>query len=243
MRARMLMVIVAVSSMALDANAANVVEVLKNPVPQYSNKTCQSYSAALLLALKDDDAFPINTAQALRDAEIAIRDRIEYWAGNRQHFTSTGKLDPKHDDIQSAFADYTKSAYRLERKTFTDAASLGDFIGSTTDIKSEQAAPFPIAAQRAKNAVMVSMSRIGADNYASGHFVTVLGVSGPPNSTRKYLIVNSAVKTGSNPAVLLCDQAAPVTQTTYSALSTWTNNLDLKVYPGPVFYAFTVLKN
>ncbi len=242
MRAQMLMAVTAVLMMATTTDAANVVEILKNPVPQYSTKTCQSYSAAVLLALKDDNAFPIGTAQALRNAEVAIRGRIEHWAKERNHYNA-GRLEPLHDDIQSAFADYTKSAYRLERKTFADVVSLGDFIATTTGITSEQAAPFPIAALLAKNAVMVSMSRIGGDPYRAGHFVTVLGVSGPPTSARKYLIVNSAVKTGSNPAALVCDPSAPITQTTYSALSTWTNDLDLKVYPGSLFYAFTVVKN
>jgi hypothetical protein len=226
-----------------EAAASNVVEILQNPVPQFSSKTCQSYSAAVLLAFKNDANFAVNTAQALRNAETSIRNRIEHWATVRDHKTSTGKLDPRHDDIESAFSDYTSGAYKLTRKTLSGIVALGDFISTTTGITSEQAAPFPIVPSLVKAPVMVSVTRVGNDSYPSGHLVTVLGVSGPANSTRKYLILNSAVKTGNSAAALFCDPGAPATQTTYSALTSWTNNLDFKDFGAGTYYAFTAVKN
>jgi hypothetical protein len=217
------------------ALADNITEIIETPIPQYTSNTCQSYSAAVLLAFKNDQRFPINTLQALRDAEVGIRQGIEQSAKDNNHY-SNGKLDPTHDDIIAGFGGYTSNVYKLKRRTLMGIDALGDYIGDQTGISS--VVPFPIATSVIQTPLMVSVTRVGPNSYR-GHLVTVLGVSGPPSSNRKYLIVNSAVKTGAG-TKLFCDPNEPASQTTYGALTTWTNDIDFKDFGNQTYYAFSI---
>jgi hypothetical protein len=221
------------------ADAGNIVDIIQTPVPQHTKATCQSYSAAVMLAFQNDPAFPINTVNALRDAEVAIRSKVEGFAADRNHYDN-GKLDPRHDDIVSGFAAYTSGAFTLQIKSFSDITALGTHIGNSTAITNSATFPFPIATSSIKEPVMISVKRVGSNVYKSGHLVTVFGVSGPPNSTRQYLILNSAVKVGAG-TMLLCDLNAPASQTTYGALTAWTNDIEFKDYSGK-YFAFNVNK-
>jgi hypothetical protein len=218
--------------------ADNVADIIQNPLPQYTSSTCQSYSAAVLLALRNDPRFAINTLQALRDAEIGIRQGVEQSARDNNHYDSHGKLDPRHDDIIVGFEGYTSNIYTLKRTTLKGIDALGDYIGDKTGISSK--VPFPIATSVVQTPLMVSVTRVGPNSYG-GHLVTVLGVSGPPSSARKYLIVNSAVKVGAG-VKLFCDPDEPASQTTYGALTNWTNDLDFKDFGSQTYYAFSVVE-
>lgn len=219
--------------------ADNITQIIENPIPQYTSKTCQSYSAAILLALRNDQRFQINTLQALRDAEIGIRQGIEQSARRNNHYDNNGKPDPNHDDIIAGVEGYTSNIYTLKRQMLSGIDALGDYIGDQTGITN--AIPFPIATSVIQTPLMVSVTRVGDNNYNSGHLVTVLGVSGPPSSDRTYLIVNSAVKTGAG-VKLFCDPNEPASQTTYGALTSWTNNLDFKDFGGQSYYAFSLVE-
>lgn len=218
--------------------AANIAEIIQTPIPQYTNSTCQSYSAAVLLAFRGDQRFQIDTLKALRDAEIGIRQGIEQSAQKNNHYDSHGKLDPQHDDIIVGFESYTSNIFTLKRKTLSGIDALGDYIGEQTGISSM--IPFPIAATAVKTPLMVSVTRVGPNSYR-GHLVTVLGVSGPPTSDRKYLILNSAVKAGAG-AKLFCGSNEPASETTYGALTNWTSDLGFKDFGGQTHYAFSIVE-
>lgn len=220
---------------ARPALADNIAEIVETPIPQYTSSTCQSYSAAVLLAFKNDQRFLINTLQALRDAEVGIRQGIEQSAKDKNHY-SNGKLDPRHDDIIAGFEGYTSNIYTLKRQAIKGIDALGDYIGDQSGISS--IVPFPIATSLVQTPLMVSVTRVGSNSY-SGHLVTVLGVSGPPSSDRKYLIVNSAVKTGAG-TKLFCAPDEPASQTTYGALTTWTNDIDFKDFGNQTYYGFSI---
>jgi hypothetical protein len=182
----------------------------------------------VLLAFANDPKFSISTIQELRDAELAIRKDIK---------DSAGANPITHKDIVAGFETYTNGAYTLKEVTFDDVVALGDFVGSTTGITSKL--PFPIATSAIQMPVMISVSRIGSNSYGQGHVVTMLGVDGPQNSTREYLILNSAVKDG-NDVKLFCDPNEPSSSTTYSALTSWTNDIDFKQFSDAKYHGFVL---
>jgi hypothetical protein len=223
------------------AAAGNITDIIETPIPQYTTQTCQSYSAAVLLAFQNDPAFPIDTLAALRDAEVAIRTQIEALAMARNHVDDNGNLAPTHDDVMDGFKAYTSNLYTLDRTTVSDILGVGKFVGNETGITDAGAVPFPILPSAVQQPVMISVKRLGQNVYKAGHLVTVFGVSGPPDSNRQYLILNSAVKIGQG-AALFCDPNEPATQTSYGALTSWTNDLEITDYSGS-YYAFTAIKN
>lgn len=221
------------------AFAGNVIEIAGMPIPQYTSNTCQSYSAAMLLAFRDDPAFKIDTLDRLRDAETKIRAEIEQFAKTRNHY-SAGKLDPRHDDIMDGLARYTGGAYKLKPREFTNIVEANAFIAATTGISGAAPVAFPIAINMLKSPVMISTLRVGANTYGGGHLVTVLGSVGPNNNQHKYLVVNSAVKFGQG-IKFFCDPEAPASRTTYGALTSWVD-ADVKVYDGGKIIAYTLEK-
>lgn len=213
---------------ALPAHPANVTEIIETPIPQATSQTCQSYSAAVLLAFENDPQFPISTLEQLRDAEVGIRQDIE---------DSAQGAAIAHKDIIAGFEKYTNGVYTLKEITFDDVVAAGDYIGNSTGITTKL--PFPIATSAIQIPVMVSVTRIGPNTYKDGHVVTIFGIDGPPNSSREFLILNSAVKMGED-VKSYCDPDEPASQTTYSALTSWTNDIEFKQFADGKFRGFIV---
>lgn len=183
---------------------------LVEPAGQATGNTCQSYALAVALATRQDPKFSINTAAELRNAELNIRARIT---------EASGPLAVTHTHIQSGFKVFTNGKYILKFKD-VDEVDVGDHIASATGITSEAASPpsFILGAV-AKNVILASAERIGAHSYGEGHIFTIYGVDGPPNSNRRYLILNSAVKVKEKRYT--CEEGLPDDPGNYSALLSW----------------------
>lgn len=166
--------------------------VVENPVGQATGSTCQSYVLALGLAFKKDAAFPISSWRQLRTAETKIRNAIveEF----KKRVPGTIEIKANHEDVKSGFTKYTRGVYRLSIKD-VDLQGLSDIVGSRTGVTKGEVVPqnFLVGAV-VKDVVMSSAVRIDGDSYSDGHIFTILGMDGPMNSTRKFLILNSGVK-------------------------------------------------
>lgn len=158
---------------------------LIEPSGQADRSSCQSYALAAALAFKQDPNFPINTAAELRQAEIGIRAEIEEAAGSD---------DVSHAHIATGFKSYTRGRYELRTQT-VDEPTLGDEVGLRTGVTSKEAVPPTVLlGQVVKELILTSTTRILGSAYGEGHIVALLGVSGPPNSNREFLVLNSAVR-------------------------------------------------
>jgi len=193
---------------------------LVEPAGQATGDTCQSYSLAVALATKKDAAFKAETAADLRKLEVAIRSSIKKAAGG-------GSVN--HSHIQSGFAEYTGGRYEL---SFSDVAeaNIGDVVASTTGITSAQFTPTTfLLGAIVKDVVLASATKIGEDSYGAGHIFTIYGIDGPPNSNRRYLLLNSAVKVKDKRYT--CEEGLPDDPGAYSASLSWTNGADIAFKP------------
>lgn len=198
---------------------------LVEPAGQATGNTCQSYSLAVALATRQDPMFLINTAADLRNAELDIRTRI---------IESSGADAVTHTHIQSGFRTFTNGKYVLKFKDVAEA-DIADHIASATGITSASAAlPSFLLGAVAKDVVLASARRIGAHSYAEGHIFTIYGVDGPPDSNRRYLVLNSAVKVKGKR--YNCEDGLPDDPGNYSASLSWitSNDISFKLFGNKV---------
>jgi hypothetical protein len=203
------------------------------PAGQATGSTCQSYALAVALATKNDAVFKIHTAADLRKAETAIRAEIKKLAGTS---------DVTHAHVQSGFEKFTGGKYTLKFKDVPEP-DIGTVVGQVTGIKSAAAVPpsFLLGAI-VKDVILASASKIGPDTYNSGHIFTIYGVDGPPNSNRRYLILNSGVKIKDKR--FMCEESLPDDPGDYSASLTWkkTGEIAFKPISGDKIRLWTVEK-
>jgi hypothetical protein len=190
------------------------------PAGQATGSSCQSYALAVALATKKDPVFRIDTAADLRKTETAIREQIKKMAG---------QSDVSHAHIQSGFAKYTDSKYVLKFKEVPEA-DIGTIVADVTGITSSAAVPptFLLGAV-VKDVVLASATKIGTDSYKDGHIFTIYGVDGPPNSNRKFLILNSGVKVKDKRYT--CEEDLPDDPGNYSASVSWKSSGEIAFKP------------
>ena len=203
------------------------------PAGQATGSTCQSYALAVALATKKDPNFEIDTAADLRKAESAIRAEIKKQAGTS---------DVSHAHIQTGFQKFTGGKYTLKFKDVPEP-DIGTVVGKATGITSAGAVPSSfLLGSVVNNVVLASATKIGQDTYGAGHIFTIYGVDGPPNSDRRYLILNSAVKVKDKR--FTCEENLPDDPGNYSASLGWkkTGEIAFKPVSGDKIRLWTVEK-
>lgn len=201
------------------------------PAGQATGSTCQSYALAVALATKKDPNFKIDTAADLRKAETAIRAEIKKRAGTS---------DVSHAHIQTGFQAFTGGKYVLKFKDVPQP-DIGTVVGQATGITSAGAVPPSfLLGSVVKDVVLASATKIGQDTYSTGHIFTIYGVDGPPNSDRRYLILNSAVKVKDKR--FTCEENLPDDPGNYSAILAWkkTGEIAFKAVSGDKIRLWTI---
>ena len=217
-----------------EAWAADPSFVVTEQVGQANFSTCQSYALAIALAFKRDQAFPINNWAQLRGTELAIRRAIEA-ARDARHGTEVS-----HADIQAGFDAYTGGRRHL-RQRMVDLPDLGALAGSRSGVTSAGATPPTFLLGSVVNDVLLSSAiSIAGYNYGGGHVFTILGVDGPPNSSRRYLILNSAARRNGQTRVA-CQDDLPDDAGPYEASLAWvpSSQIAFKTFGGR-YSAWTV---
>jgi hypothetical protein len=179
--------------------------------------SCQSYALAAALAFKRDARWPINSAHDLRLVEASLRDRIVANAPKGP----TGSPMVEHSHILAAFSEYAHGAYVIRQKYYKDIPSLDDGIARRSGVNDAQSVgPGFLLGAVVKDVLVASVTRIGDMRYSQGHLVTFLGVDGPPNSKRRYLVLNSAVKVRGK-RTLACQEGVPDEPGPYVGSVSW----------------------
>jgi hypothetical protein len=212
--------------------------IVAQPVGQATGSTCQSYVLALALAFKRDKAFALKTTQELRTAEMEIRSLIV--AEFKKDHPAATVPKPTHKHVASGFAAFAKGKYKLVIRD-VDLPALSDAAGIRTGITGEGSVPPSfLLGDIVKDVIISSATKIGKDPYKEGHLFTILGISGPPNSQRRFLILNSAVK-GQNSSQNACSDGVPDEPGHYTASVSWwgQTDVDFKLFGNKV-KSFTV---
>lgn len=199
-----------------------------DPVGQATGNSCQSYVLANALAYKKDKAFRIETSAELRDTERQIRKAIELAAS-----THPDNPGVNHDDIRRGFEAYTSNVYTVKTRDL-DLVALSDAVGKRSGITSAALVPptFLFGSVVADVAIS-SAKKIGGYSYADGHLFSILGIDGPPDSSRRFLVLNSAVKV-KDIARNACIDGVPDDSGPYTASIKWysQSEIDFKTYGG-----------
>jgi hypothetical protein len=191
---------------------------------QNTYDSCQSYSAAAAFAFKRDARFPISTAHELRAVEADLRARILAYAPKG----ADGNPSVRHEDIVRAFSDLTGGAYALRKYEYPDLPALGNAISARTGVTSaDMLGPNFLLGAAVKDVLLVSVTRLGNNRYREGHLVTLLGVDGAANSSRRYLILNSAVKVGKERS-RMCRDGLPDSPGPYEGMVSWVKSEDIE---------------
>lgn len=208
---------------------------LVSPTGQATTETCQSYALSVALALQKDRKFTIETAADLRRTEESIRRQIKK--------ISEGS-SVSHEHIMRAFEAYTNGDYKLQIKGMP-YTNVGGFIGTQSGIKSISLTPPDFLLRDSiKNATLISVTRIGADRYTSGHIVAVLGSDNPSSSGLKLLILNSGIKI-KDTTRNMCTEGVPDDPGRYTASVKWVaaEDMTIKQDASGMVLVWTIEKN
>jgi len=191
---------------------------LVRPSGQANYHSCQSYALAVALAFKRDPSFKVLTASDLRKTEEAIRAEIKKQAGDG---------DVTHSHVEKGFSSYTKGSYVLKIDDVTEP-DMGDKVILRSGIASSASVPPEfLLGVTVKDVALTSLNKIGNNSYGVGHIVALLGVDGPPNSSRSYLVLNSGVKI-KDTDTKTCEEGIPDNPGPYTALLSWVRTSDIK---------------
>ncbi|KAA0574402.1 hypothetical protein FZ983_28125 [Azospirillum sp. B21] len=210
---------------------------IEQQVGQATSDTCQSYVLAIALAFKRDPAFPLRDWRSLRTMEERLRAEVVKARNARYETEAPGTPESKRfanvKDYKIAINNATNSKYTVQEKAY-DIDALGNTISGKTGIssKSNLGASF-ILGNAVKDVAISSATKIGDKIYKDGHLFTILGVSGPPNSTREYLVLNSAAyKIKGSPPFNACQESLPDSTGPYFATLAWRNDIEWKLSGG-----------
>lgn len=171
---------------AVAAPASAQLQIALNPKPQYSGNSCRAYGLALAVGTLPASPFPVASAKQLREAERQLQARIKALGGadgasNHEVWRkaveelSSGKLEL----VLEYPASYEAVYARIRELTKVTAA---DTLGALMTV-AVGATP-----------VMTSVLAVGSSTYATGHIVTVYGVSAQPVTPTPLVMLNPAVK-------------------------------------------------
>ncbi len=207
------MTTLAVYSQSVHAEARFLVQ----PSGQANYHSCQSYALAVALAFKRDKAFKLDTAADLRKVETDIRAEIKKQAGNNE---------VNHTHVEKGFSAYTKGSYVLKIIDVTEP-DMGEKMIQRSGIAYKNAVPPDFFLGVAvKDVALTSLISIGKNTYRSGHIVALLGVDGPPNSNRSYLVLNSGVKIKDTNKTT-CEEGIPDDSGPYTAQVSWVPSTEI----------------
>ena len=199
----------------------NVFEAIK---PQARNNTCQAQSLIFALALENDRAFPVTTANELRTLELDLRKLIDHIA------TKNNQSIYSHEVWSQAILQYTSGKYSLKRKYINDIVSWNQKVASITGNNISKIDAVTITALRTKKSVMTSIEYFNGSTYKTGHIVNLLGINASGLSSPNYaLFFNGAIKSA-NGSKHTCTTKDLPTDYTYSAAVVGTDKYILKRY-------------
>ena len=126
---------------------------------QATGSSCQSYSFAIMLTLKDERYG--GTAKALNETETAIRALV----------VKHGGTSGSHEAWDKAIAEFTKNKYKLRRAYVNNYSEWTSRIRDLTTPTIDD-----IMILKFERAVATSVHSIDGSNYSSGHIITIVGI-------------------------------------------------------------------
>ena len=185
-------IVLALATAARPAEAADPTFIVDQQVGQATGDTCQSYVLAIALAFKRDPNIPLASWRDLRDLELRLRAEVVKARDARLPGVPPAKRLATPADSAKAMETVTKGAYTVAYRTIAEP-DLGGVVATTTGVNSKAVAGLSfVLGSTVKDVVISSAKMIGSKPYNSGHQFSILGVDGPPDSTRHYLVLNSA---------------------------------------------------
>jgi hypothetical protein len=195
-------------------------DVLINPPPQMNARSCQSYSLAVALALRDQTRrFKVDTVSDLRELESEIRLRVQ------REMAAHRRTDSTREDWRKAIEALTFGDFTVEGKDFPSYEDLSLFLAAHLTIHGKSPLLERIALDVPTTVYLGSFRTVNGLEYRSGHIISILGqelANRRESSLDSLLIINSADR-----AALCTFPQRPVK---YFGLAGWTNDYQLKYF-------------
>ncbi len=238
---RLVRIALGLATLLVSANAARTTEaadltfIVDQQVGQATGDTCQSYVLAIALAFKRDPTIPLASWRDLRDIELRLRAEVVKARDARLPGVPPAKRLAIPADSAKAMEAVTGGAYTVAYKTIAEP-DLGEFVRSTTGVgfKADAGLSF-VLGSTVKDVVISSAKMIGTKAYNSGHQFSILGVDGPPNSGRQYLVLNSAAyRVKDKQSFNSCQAGLPDDAGPYFPSLSWHNDVTFNLDGGRV---------
>lgn len=197
-----------------------------NPKPQYASDSCRSYGLALAIGTLPGTPFPVGTARDLRTSEKNIQARLEAIAKR--------KKDAKPGDHavwQAAVAEMSSGKLELVMEYPKNLDAFYQRVRELTGVSNADTLGSLLTIAVGKTAVMTSVTRMGKDNYKSGHIVTLYGVASRPVTPTPLVVLNPAVKVANNTR-LACEIDDVPNDEKWSAMASLEPSYELKSFGG-----------
>lgn len=219
------------------AHSLAINELVLDPSPQSTSNTCQSYSIAYALAHSGLWYQAIENPKQLRELEVSLRKEINSVVHEQN--SQGKKITPYH---HATWVEAVKrvSSNNLKLTLYYPSSPTEYYqkISDITGITSSDILSAPIAAILVKKPIMTSVQKLNGDSYASGHVVTLLGLTEtvPANKSienmdREFLVLNSAVKSNQK-QFNMCSEEITSGDKKYSASVNVTKDYELKDWGG-----------
>lgn len=230
------------SSLTVSARTADPTFIVDQQVGQATGHTCQSYVLAIALAFKRDPTISLKSWREMRQLESYLRQEVVKARDARLPNVPVADRLASPADSAKAVETVTGNKYTVKYRTY-DITQFGNVIGTETGVTTRVGLqPSFIVGSLVKDVVISSAKRIGQSQYNSGHQFAILGVSGPADSTRVYLVLNSAAyKRLGDPAFNTCQDGLPDDPGPYFPSLSWQNDIEFNL-DGGKFRGMTVEK-
>ncbi|AGP82997.1 hypothetical protein I533_15210 [Alteromonas mediterranea MED64] len=217
----------------ISANSLAINELILEPLPQSTSNTCQSYSIAYALAFSGLWHQVIDTPKQLRELEASVRKEINSVV--QEHSLKGKKITPYHHTTWAeAVKRVSSNNLRLTLYYSSTPTEYYQKVSDVTGITSSDILGAPITAALVKKPIMTSVQKLNGDSYASGHIVTLLGLTEavPVNRPivkmdKAFLVLNSAVKSNEK-TFNMCSEEITSGDKIYSASVNITKDYELK---------------
>lgn len=198
---------------------AFAIDLYRGDKPQANQSTCQSYSAVLALAAKNDHRFPIEDFEQLRAMELEFRSILKNVSGGQT---------TSHEHWSKAMEELTGGLYTLKRDYEKDITEWMTIVRDRTTLSDDIDGLVAELTGGPIETVLTSVMSIDGSSYGSGHIVTVIAVVGSGlDSTTQLAVFNSAIK-GSGGSVNECAPGNQPGDEEYKAGVVQTNEFRLK---------------
>lgn len=226
----------ALTLLAVEAQASLPVDLVLRPRPQTYTDSCQSYGLAFAAASVPSSPLRADTGKQLRELEVELRQARDAIAKKE------GASPYDHGVWKKALELVSAGALTLDIQYVTDFEDFVKKVEGATGISTAETLGTTLNAALVKQPVLTSVETVGNDSYATGHIIELIGVSRDNSTPPGLAVLNPAVKVGALPEKKTCELDEGVGDAKYQAFASVERVYKLKQFGGKSLFMVVIRK-